>query len=345
MAKLFGRELTKREILARVGDVSQITRATDFCFTSGRAEGMRGIEVHNGSGLTFTVLPSRGMDMAFAAYKGIPLAFISKSGLGSPAYFEKDGLSFLRNFTCGLMTTCGLTYMGAPCTDQGEELGLHGRIGNIGAQNCGVNARWEDDSYRISLTGQAREAAMFGENMVLNREIETGLGENRITVTDTIVNEGFTETPFMLLYHCNFGWPLIGKNTVLKIDTPTVRSRDPRAEEGIAEWDRFDDPVPGFTEQLYYFAPQAKPDGYAEAVLENPDLLANGLRVKVRFTKDSLPYCSEWKQIGEGDYVVGIEPSTWLPEGRAKARERGELRFLAPGESVKTQVIYEVEEM
>ena len=345
MAELFGKEMTRKEVMSRVGDVSQIARATEFRFTSGRQEGMRGIEVVNGSGLAFTVLPSRSMDMAYASYKGIPLSFISKSGLSAPAFYEKDGLGFLRNFTCGLMTTCGLTYMGAPCNDEGTELGLHGRISNIPAQNTAVQSGWDGDSYRILLKGESREAAMFGENMVLKREILTEMGKNQIEVTDTIRNDGFSDTPFMLLYHCNFGYPLIDKDTVLRIDSPTVRSRDARAEEGIDSWNSFSEPVPGFTEQLYYFDPKKDPAGFAEAVIENPNLMKNGLRVRVRFSKDTLPYCAEWKQIGEGDYVVGIEPATWLPEGRAKARERGELKFLKPGEEYTVKVIYLVEEM
>ncbi len=36
--------------------------------------------------------------------------------------------------------------------------------------------------------------------------------------------------------------------------------------------------------------------------------------------------------LGEGTYVLGIEPSTNRAESRAQARERGELTVLQPGE-------------
>jgi len=36
--------------------------------------------------------------------------------------------------------------------------------------------------------------------------------------------------------------------------------------------------------------------------------------------------------IGEGLYVVGLEPANCGVEGRAKERERGTLQFLEPGE-------------
>ena len=345
MAQLFGKEMSRREIEKRVGDISQIARITDYRFQSGRADGMRGIEIVNGAGLEFTVVPSRCMDIAYASWKGIPLSFISKSGLSAPSFFEKDGLGFLRNFTCGLTTTCGLTYMGAPCVDQGEELGLHGRISNVPAQNCSAWAEWIGDDLVYIIKGQMRESSMFGQNMVLNREITTKLGSNKIHIRDTVINEGFEETPLMLLYHCNFGYPLIDNNTNLYIDSPDVKARDGRAQEGIERWNVLHEPEHGFTEQLYYFDPQPDEYGYAQAVIENPDLLANGLRIRLRYNKDDLPYCSEWKQMGEGDYVLGIEPGTWLPEGRAKAREKGELKMLAPGEEYVTEFCFIIEEM
>jgi galactose mutarotase-like enzyme len=344
MSMFYGKKITKKDIRSYVGDMSQISRITDFRFESGRAEGMRGLEVVNGSGLQFTVLPSRCLDIAQASYNGIPLSFISKSGISAPGFYEKEGLGFLKNFTCGLITTCGLTYMGAPCNDEGEKLGLHGRISNIPAQNCSYRAEWVGDRYVLKIKGEMREASMFGDNMVLIREITTELGSNHIHINDKIENQGFSETPFMLLYHCNFGYPFIDENTILEIKSKTVKARDERAQEGIADWSVFSNPVPGFTEQVYYFDPPAEDDGYAQASLYNSKLGKNGLKVTVKFKKEALPYLSEWKQLGEGDYVVGLEPGTWLPEGRAKARKAGELKFLKAGESYDSELDYFIEE-
>ena len=39
-----------------------------------------------------------------------------------------------------------------------------------------------------------------------------------------------------------------------------------------------------------------------------------------------------WRMLGEGTYVVGIEPCTNRTAGRLDARERGELIELDPGE-------------
>jgi hypothetical protein len=54
--------------------------------------------------------------------------------------------------------------------------------------------------------------------------------------------------------------------------------------------------------------------------------------MKVSFYRDQLPYFTQWKQMGEGDYVCGLEPGTGYPEGRVSARESGRLYMLKQGE-------------
>ena len=139
-----------------VGDISQLADAREGRLVDGRSDGMRVIDVKTAKGLSFSILPSRGMDIAWASYKGLPLSFISKAGVVHPAYFEKDGMGFLRSFTCGMLTTCGLTYMGAPCEDENEMLGLHGRISNIPAQNVSILKEWNGNRYEINVSGEVQ---------------------------------------------------------------------------------------------------------------------------------------------------------------------------------------------
>ena len=84
MAYLYGKKVTKKELMKRIGDISQIAGAKLYELKSGRAKGVTAIDVKTGSGFSFTVLPDRAMDIAWAEYKGIPLSFISKTGVCSP---------------------------------------------------------------------------------------------------------------------------------------------------------------------------------------------------------------------------------------------------------------------
>ena len=50
---------------------------------------------------------------------------------------------------------------------------------------------------------------LFGENLLLTRTISTRLGANQFTLKDVVRNEGYRSTPHIMLYHCNFGFPVV----------------------------------------------------------------------------------------------------------------------------------------
>ena len=323
--ELYGKKMTKEEFMKYVGDPSQIADARPCVLSEGKADGVRAIEVKTGGGLHFTVLPTRGMDIAWAEYNGKALSFISKTGVTHPAYFEKDGLSFLRGFFCGLVTTCGLTYFGAPCEDDGQSLGLHGRISNTPADSVCIEKYWDGDEYILKIRGQVRESSVFGENIVLIREIETKLGGKSLKITDKIQNQGFNQQPFMLLYHCNFGYPIVSENTILIEPKGTIVTA--RDSEGVVEkCFEFQKPTHDYAEQVFY---HKLPGKETKAVLYNPDV---NLGAYVAFSTEQFSHFGEWKMMGEGDYVVGLEPSNAIPEGRDVVRRRGELEYIQPGE-------------
>jgi hypothetical protein len=69
----------------------------------------------------------------------------------------------------------------------------------------------------------------------------------------------------------------------------------------------------------------------AHAALINRSLLG-GLGLAIKFDAAALPFFNEWKMMGEGDYVVGVEPSNVPCENRASLRQKGRLATIAPGE-------------
>lgn len=328
MAYLFNTTLSKRELLRRVGDISSVADAAEYEFTSGKARGMRAIEVKNGAGLQFTVLPDRGMDISHASFRGLPLSYLSKVGHASPAHYdEKD---FLRNFTGGLLTTCGLSYCGWPCEDEGEALGLHGRIANAPAYDVGVTREWIDDEYYITLRGTCSQTKVFGENLILRREIKIKMGENKILLRDEIENAGFTPSPLMLIYHFNFGYPLLDETAKLYTNNELYRPLNDRAKENAGDRFCFTAPEHGFREHVFLYRSATAP--YARLVNEK-----RGLDLTLTYAREHLPYLIEWKQMGESEYVLGLEPCNVSPEGRAVHRQRGELPFLEAQESRQFQ--------
>ena len=108
-----------------IGHPSQLYGATPFTFSDGKAKGVRAFEIRNGSGLEMQVLADRGLDVSRLTYKGINLSYLSKCGIVAPEYFRGIGFDFLDSFFVGFLTTCGLRHIGAPCTVDGEDFGLH----------------------------------------------------------------------------------------------------------------------------------------------------------------------------------------------------------------------------
>lgn len=321
MPKLFGREYSKTELRKHIGDMSQIAGAVRFCYSEGKAGGTEAIEIRNGSGLRFVVLPGRGMDIAYAEFQGLPYAYISKTGIVNSCHYDET--DFFRSFSAGLLTTCGLTYMGSPCVDEGISLGAHGRISNTPAFDVGITQEWCEDDFVICVRGKISEATVFGENIILTRTITTKLGDNRIMISDQIENQGFISAPLMILYHFNFGFPLLSANTAFITNCTNMRPRDAAAESGVRDCYCFSEPIPNYAEQVFYYG--AVTDSIAR--LEN---CVMHRAVELQFNGTQLPYMIEWKQVGEQEYVVGIEPATYPPDGRSVARKRKELLYLQP---------------
>jgi hypothetical protein len=269
------------------------------------------------------------MDIGPADYAGRPLAWVSPTGPAHPAYFEAQGWGFLRTFHGGLLTGCGLTYVGHPSVDGEEELGLHGRLSHIPAAHVSYGGRWEGDEYVMWVEGQMRETAVFGPNLVLSRRISTRLGGRQLVVEDLVINEGWESTPNQMLYHCNFGFPVVSADTELLFQTEQTSSRD--ISRGTEDFDRFQDPTAGYSEHVLDHIPRPDETGYARAALVNRALDFGAF---IKFRVAELPRLLQWKMMGEGVYVVGLEPTNCGVEGRAKDRERGLLRTLEPGEQV-----------
>ena len=100
-------KMNRQELLKHVGSVEQIGGIRDYTFNEGKEKGVRAIEVDTGK-VRFVVLPDRCMDIAQAFYKGTTVSWISKTGITSPYYYNKEGFEWLRGFYGGLITTCGL---------------------------------------------------------------------------------------------------------------------------------------------------------------------------------------------------------------------------------------------
>lgn len=321
--------MIKRELLKYVGDISQLFSVKEYRLTSGLADGVRGVDIKNGSGLEMTILPDRALDISSLSFKGINFSYMSKTGIVAPQYFSHGKTGFLRSFYGGFLTTCGLRQVGSPCIDGEEELGLHGRIANIPAEQVYAGIDFVDDLPVATVRGKVREASFFGENILLTREIKTTLLENGFTIRDRVENLGFRKEPLMILYHMNLGYPLLSSKSYFLSDSQGIYPRDEEAARGLDRSHLFSLPEKDYKEQVFYHKMKGDLKGNTYAGLVNP---IQEMGIIISFNKNSLWNLTQWKQLGEGEYVLGIEPGNCHVGGRKRAREDSVLEYIQPGE-------------
>ncbi len=319
----------KRELLKYVGDISQLFGIREYTLSAGKAKGIKAFDVRNGSGLEFTVLADRCLDIAGLSFKSINCSYISKTGLVAPEYYDENGIGFLRSFYSGFLTTCGLRNVGIPCIDNDEAFPLHGRISNTPAEEVCASTDWINNVPVLTISGKMREARLFGENMVLTRKIICKYGENKITIQNSIENLGFKKEALMLLFHFNMGYPLLNENAFLITPTSELTPRDAEAEKGKAACNLCQPPTPEYSEQVFYHNLKSDSELNTCVALINEEI---ELGVAIHFNKNQLFNFTQWKQMGEGEYVMGMEPCNCYVGGRTDPRNEETLEYLEPGE-------------
>lgn len=333
MAVLWGRTYSRNDLLRRVGDIRQLARVEPFEMSEGSERGVRAVRMRNAAGLELVVVTDRGMAITELYYNGVPLPFINGVGTSHPAYTEQPGVGWLRTWPGGFLTPCGLTQVGSPGHDDGEELGLHGRVAGIPAREVRWGGDWKEDDYFVWVEGTIRQVVPFGEDVSLRRRIGMWLSGARIWIEDTVENHAFHPTPFMVLQHFNLGFPLVDEGARLELPGHTCEPRDQAAKAGVDRYYVFEEPQAGYAEQVFYHTLRADSAGQVEVRLVNPGFdSGRGLGVYWRYSLADYPVLVEWKMMGEGFYAVGIEPSNCHVTGRAAERERGTLQYLQPQE-------------
>ena len=304
----------------KVSNIAQVGGIETSVLDNGLGKGVRIAWINTGTGLRFKVVIDRALDIADAFFNQYSLSWLNHPGVVAPQPFSNRGTDWLRTFGGGLITTCGLSHVGGPEQDEHGERGLHGLISNISAEVVSII---QPDPARgifsMSITGIIKQTQIFGPSLELKRTISATLGSSIIHLHDEIINRGNETAPHMLLYHCNFGWPLADEGAQIfcngekTITCPTVSEKHN-----------------GSGQDVFFIDSAPNKEGICVCGIENKKI---GLAAVLKFPKKQLPWLTNWQHWAKGEYVTGIEPGTHPPIGQAKAREEGSLIFIAPGET------------
>lgn len=344
MTEIGGKTYDRTALAEHAGTLAAFGGVRLMTLGDGVERGIRMLEFRTGSGLRFTVLVDRAMDIAEVEHNGRSIGWHSPTGFRHPALHDAEGeagLGFARSFS-GFLVTCGLDHtLGGQVVDASNygyphrktiSHGLHGRVTGIPARLTGYGERWEGDRCILFAEGVVTQASVFAEALELHRRIEVDLGGNEIRLTDRVVNRGFHQTPHMLFYHVNLGHPVIAEGAryvapIRQVVWAAHHGPDYRAQ-GVG-YRHLPAPIRGFSEQVWQHDMAADPAGEVPVAVVND---AAGLGLMMVTRADQLPCAYQWQYFQAGNYSMALEPSTHHVLGNNAARERGEMIWLGPQE-------------
>jgi hypothetical protein len=310
---------------------------------AGPSRGVDVVEVNNGA-FRFVVVPTRGMGIWRASLGNVHLGWSSPvKGPVHPGLvrlWEPSGLGWLDGFD-ELLCRCGLESNGAPefTPDGALRYPLHGRIANTPAHRLELAV--DDATGQIALSGTCDEARLFGNKLRLVSTVRTSAGRPGMTVTDQITNLSAEPAELELLYHINFGTPLLGPGARVVLPAARIAPRDDVAVGNLADWDLYGPETPGSLEAVFFAELQADAAGDTQALLHGA---AGDQGVSLRFNRRQFPCFTLWKnrQAAADGYVTGLEPGINFPNPKSFERERGRVAVLPPGASRSFEIEMEV---
>ncbi|MFM8496151.1 MAG: aldose 1-epimerase family protein [Planctomycetia bacterium] len=289
------------------------------------------------------VLPDRGLGIWKMHVGDIELGWRSPvAGPVHPRFVplgEPSGLGWLDGFD-ELVARCGIVSNGAPDFAASGRLthGLHGRIANLPAH--GVQVVLDDSAGTVTLTGAVDETRFLCHALRMTTALTLHAGVPRLAWADTIDNLSDRPTTMQMLYHVNFGPPLLGAGAEVVVPLAELAPRDAAAAVDVPTWNRYAAPQPGRGEEVHFMRLTPDATGRATALLVAPD---GGQAASLSWRAAELPCFTLWKNQGglADGYVTGLEPATNYPNPRSFEETQGRVFALAPHASVSFDLAIE----
>lgn len=270
----------------KISNFQQVASVRRYTINGGKGDGLKVIDCDNGK-IRFLLNESKGLDMMQLYHKGQNVSFLSKN-----AFSEKD-YPFLNRFEGGMLYTCGIDSIG-----RREGFDLHGKFHLLKAEV--ITAKCDESG--ITVEAIIRDSELFGKNLAIKRKVFSEIFSQTVTVSDTLINEGFAEENYCLLYHINAGYPMLDEGCKIVANVTSSRPSTDFAKQNQSTMLEIERPLPKKEETCYYLT------------LKDPKISLVNQNLKKKFTieysKETLPCFVEWKSMACGDYALGLEPCT-----------------------------------
>jgi hypothetical protein len=297
----------------------------------GKQEGSTLVGIEAGE-LSVLVIPTRGMGIYKATYRGVEFGWKSPvDEIVHPSFVDmtgRGGLGWLDGFN-ELMVRCGYEWTGHPYRDGDRIFTLHGRAANTPASLVTVEVE-RQAPHRIKLTGLLKEKTFAFANLETRTELVIEPGTGALHLHDRLTNKLDVTSPYQIIYHTNFGRPLLGEGARFMAPVKRVVPLSDTATKNLENWQSYSGPVSGFVEELFGFELQGDSGHRTLAALIGRD---GSSGATLRFSLDQLPFFTLWKNTNSDQqgYVTGLEPASNYPHPRKVEEAHGRLQHLGPG--------------
>ena len=307
----------------------------------GKQEGSKIITLTSANGLTITLSPTRGMDLLHVQGHGVRLGWDSPvNEVVNPAYINlesRNGLGWLEGFN-EMMVRCGFEWTGHPVTKDGVIYTLHGKAGNTPASKVEVIV---DDQapHQIRIRGLLKEHTFKKANLETWTELRYTPGSDAFTVHDVLTNQADYPHDYQIIYHSNFGTPILEKDARFIAPLESVSPFNDYAKKGLDGWSTYGAPTKDFDEMVFNLKPKADKDGKTLAAVINSK---GDKGASIEFDTHQLPLLTMWKNTDtlKQGYVTGIEPGTNYAYPVTIEKEQGRVKQLQPGQSTEFTLTY-----
>lgn len=297
--------------------------------------GVAGLRLKNGLG-ELVLLPFQGQQIWSASFLGRDLTM--RSMIRQPVPTQ----DFLQTFG-GFMQFCGATSMGSPGPE--DDHPLHGELPNASYDRAYLVAGEDGLGAYLGLGGEYEYARAFGYHYRARPLVKLHANRTIARISLQIDNLGGRAMPLMVLFHVNFrpvdrarliySAPLDPAHLRVRTNLPghartqpgyaafiELLREHPEKHLVLAPGQAYDPEVVFFIDYI------ADPDGWAYALQVHPD----GSSDLVRHRPNQLPHGIRWICRTPDQDALGFEAGTAEVDGRRREEEKGNLRWLQPGE-------------
>lgn len=300
---------------SKISNLCQVASVRRYTMTEGTSRGLDVIDCDNGK-IRFLLNASKALDIMQLYHCGQNISFVSKNG-----FAERDD-DFPCRFEGGMLYTCGLDSIGGR-----QGFVQHGKFHTLPSEIV----RAECDENGIAVEALVRQSTLFGECLVMRRKYTCAIGDDKVTLEDTLTNTAYTDAKYCLMYHVNVGYPMLDAGARVVADALATQPCGEWAEQNMNKMFEIEEDVAGKVETCYFHT-LAKPC----VSLVNEKL---GKSFTLSYSQDTLPHFLQWKSMASGDYALGLEPCT------TNFRDGIEYKILKSGESARFSVEFKVSEL